>query len=69
MVTYEKLKVELDSIPQVITRNKELAGHAKGTLISVCDLVAYLIGWGQLVIKWNRKKEKGIHIDFSENRF
>ena len=36
---------------------KKIDGHAKGTKMSISDLVAYLIGWGELVLKWNRKKK------------
>ena len=32
-------------------------------------VVAYLVGWGQLVLKWNDKKEKGLHVDFPETGF
>ncbi|MDC6366973.1 MULTISPECIES: ClbS/DfsB family four-helix bundle protein [Flavobacteriaceae] len=48
---------------------KELEGHAKGAFMSVSNLVAYLIGWGELVLKWNLKKEKGHDVDFPETGF
>lgn len=66
---YSKLKKDLEIIPSELTRKKELAGHAKGTQMSVSDLVAYLIGWGELVLKWNRKKEIGENVDFPETNF
>ena len=56
--SYSKLKVDLNNIPNGFTKTRELDGHAKGTEMSISDLVAYLIGWGELVLKWNRKKEK-----------
>lgn len=37
--------------------------------MSINNLVAYLVGWGQLVLKWNDKKEKGLHVDFPETGF
>lgn len=66
---YKKLKNELLSIPIDLTTIKELEGHSKNTLMSINNLVAYLVGWGQLVLKWNDKKEKGLHVDFPETGF
>jgi hypothetical protein len=66
---YKKLKTELLSIPTDLTTTKELEGHSKNTLMSIDNLVAYLVGWGQLVLKWNDKKEKGLHVDFPETGF
>ena len=67
--SYSKLKTDLDSIPSELTSAKELDGHAKGTKMSVSDLVAYLIGWGELVLKWNQKKENGQVVDFPETGY
>ena len=66
---YSKLKKDFESIPMELTKNKELEGHAKETKMSVSDLVAYLIGWGELVLKWNRKKENGELVDFPETSY
>jgi hypothetical protein len=66
---YKKLTTELLSIPTDLTTAKELEGHSKNTLMSIDNLVAYLVGWGQLVLKWNDKKEKGLHVDFPETGF
>jgi hypothetical protein len=66
---YAKLKKELDIIPGQIASIQELEGHSKGTLMSVNNLVAYLIGWGELVIKWNHGKDNSLHIDFPETGF
>lgn len=66
---YKKLKTELLSIPTDLTTIKELEGHSKNTLMSIDNLVAYLVGWGQLVLKWNDRKEKGLHVDFPETGF
>jgi hypothetical protein len=66
---YKKLKTELLNIPTDLTTTKELEGHSKNTLMSIDNLVAYLVGWGQLVLKWNDKKEKGLHVDFPETGF
>lgn len=66
---YQKLSNELSSIPVELTDKKELEGHSKNTLMSIHNLVAYLLGWGQLVLKWNDKKNKGLAVDFPETGF
>lgn len=66
---YKKLTTELSNIPIDLTEKKELDGHSKNTLMSVNNLVAYLVGWGQLVLKWNDKKSKGLDVDFPETGF
>jgi hypothetical protein len=67
--SYSKLKVDLNNIPNELTKTRELDGHAKGTEMSISDLVAYLIGWGELVLKWNRKRENGEQVDFPETGY
>ena len=66
---YSKLKKDLETIPTELTKEKELEGHVKETKMSISDLVAYLIGWGELVMKWNRKKENGEIVDFPETNY
>ncbi len=66
---YKKLTTELSNIPINLTGKKELDGHSKNTLMSINNLVAYLVGWGHLVLKWNEKKSKGLEIDFPETGF
>ncbi|MDR7131636.1 hypothetical protein J2X69_004000 [Algoriphagus sp. 4150] len=62
---YEKLTTELSNIPIDQTEKKELEGHSKNNLMSINDLV----GWGQLVLKWNDRKDKGLEVDFPETGF
>lgn len=66
---YIKLKKELETIPLEQTTIKELEGHAKGTMMSINNLLAYLIGWGELVLKWNRKKDHNEPVDFPETGY
>ena len=66
---YKKLTTELANIPIDQTVKKELDGHSKNTLMSINNLVAYLVGWGILVLKWNDKKSKGLEVDFPETGF
>lgn len=66
---YQKLKKELSTIPCEQTTLKELDGHSKGTMMSINNLVAYLVGWGELVLKWNRQIDANLHVDFPETGF
>jgi hypothetical protein len=66
---YKKLTTELANVPIDLTEKKELDGHSKNTLMSINNLVAYLIGWEQLVLKWNDKKNKGLEVDIPETGF
>lgn len=69
MDSYKKLSIELSNIPNNLTAIEELEGHSKNTLMSINNLVAYLVGWGQLVLKWNDKKNKGLEVDIPETGF
>lgn len=66
---YDKLRADLDTVPPDMASVVELPGHAKGTQMSVCNLVAYLVGWGQLVLKWHRKTESGETVSFPDDGF
>lgn len=66
---YKKLTTELNNIPIDLTEIKELDGHLKNTLMSINNLVAYLVGWEHLVLKWNHKKDNGLEVDFPETGF
>lgn len=48
---FVKLVRELETVPADLAGIRELDGHAAGTVMSVNDLLAYLIGWGELVLK------------------
>lgn len=66
---YAKLKKELDTVTAEKALIAELDGHRKGTLMSVHNLVAYLTGWGQLVLKWNMLKDRNEPVDFPETGY
>lgn len=66
---YSKLRKELLAIPYELTRAKNLEGHSKGTLMSINNLVSYLIGWGELVLKWNRMKDNNEQVDFPDTGY
>lgn len=66
---FEKLQKELTNIPKKLTSIEELEGHSKGTLMSVNNLLAYLVGWGELVLKWNVRKDSNESFDFPETGY
>lgn len=66
---YNLLKIELSNIPIELTDIKDLEGHSKNTLMSINNLVAYLNGWGNLVLKWNDKKLQGLKVNFPDTGF
>ena len=66
---YTKLKKELFTIPFEKTSINELEGHSKGTLMNINNLISYLVGWGELVIKWNEKKDNNEAVDFPETGY
>jgi hypothetical protein len=66
---YQKLADDLSRVPPESARDATLAGHAKGTWMSVSDLVAYLIGWHLLVLKWCDAKAHGRPVDFPETGY
>ncbi|KLV04638.1 hypothetical protein ABT56_14350 [Photobacterium aquae] len=66
---FAKLLCDYQSIPVSLAREKALEGNTKGTQISVCDTLAYLIGWGQLVLKWHHRQSQGLPVDFPETGY
>lgn len=68
-LNFEKLLKELNSIPADLAEEKTMDGHVKGTQMSICNLVAYLLGWNQLVLKWLEKDAARQAIDFPESGF
>ncbi|NQZ22694.1 MAG: ClbS/DfsB family four-helix bundle protein [Colwellia sp.] len=68
-VAFDKILVDYSTIPAVISRKKAIVGNVKNTEISVGDTVAYLIGWGKLVLKWHAKKSQGLAVDFPETGY
>lgn len=68
-VQFARLMRELERVPDERYREPSLEGHAKGTMMSVGDLVAYLIGWGELVIKWIDRDQRGELVDFPETGY
>ena len=55
---YEKLMSEFDDISEDLADEKSMAGHIKYDCMSINNLLSYLIGWGELVLKWDRFYQK-----------
>ena len=64
-----KLEKDYLSIPEEYSRICEIEGNVKNTCISICDTLAYLIGWGELVLKWHEEASKNRPVDFPETGF
>ena len=67
--TFSKLMADYHSIPESEARKSGIQGNVKGTIISVSDTVAYLIGWGKLILKWHNLKSQNQHVDFPETGY
>ena len=66
---FSKLVRYLNSIPHERVSDHAMEGHAKGTQMSVRDLVSYLLGWNALVVKWVTSDAKGQSVDFPETGY
>jgi hypothetical protein len=66
---YALLAKKLAAVPAQKVFQPIMEGHAKGTTMSVAQLVSYLIGWGELVLSWHKKEAHGNEIVFPEVGF
>jgi len=67
--THARLWADLCTIPDARAHEASMEGHAKDTWMSPADLVAYLVGWSLLVLKWCDCKSKGEPVDFPETGY
>lgn len=56
---HERLARDLDRVPAERARDLTMPGHVAGSMMSPADLVAYLIGWNELVLRWHRQRDAG----------
>ncbi len=68
-VSFERLMKELTEMPLDLVSDPVMEGHVKGTWMSVANLLAYLVGWNELVLKWLDHDVVGEAIDFPETGF
>lgn len=62
--SYDKLVADLNRVPPECARDTSMPGHRAGTQMSPADLVAYLIGWNELVLSWHALRSDGIEPEF-----
>ena len=56
---FDKILLDYSTIPEYYSRKIGVEGNVKNTEITVCDTLAYLVGWGKLVLKWHEQKSAG----------
>jgi hypothetical protein len=66
---FDRLFADLALVDPAKAGERTMEGHVRDTLMSVCDLVAYLIGWNQLVLKWLERDAARLPVDFPETGF
>lgn len=67
--SYAQLARDLAAVPLNAARLAVMEGHRKGSMMSPGDLVAYLLGWNRLVLKWLDRDERGLFIDLPETGY
>ncbi|AMS43969.1 ClbS/DfsB family four-helix bundle protein [Aminobacter sp. NyZ550] len=60
---------DLNAVPEDLVDQRSLDGHVTGSLMSVSNLLAYLVGWNELVLKWLAKDAAGQPIDFPDSGY
>ncbi len=53
-LAYQKLDAEFENLDSNKTRIKDIEGN-----ISACDILAYQIGWGKLLLSWEKDELNG----------
>ncbi|MCB8822519.1 ClbS/DfsB family four-helix bundle protein [Microvirga rosea] len=66
---FDKLIKDLNAVPAELTGEASMEGHVKGARMSVSNLVSYLIGWNELVLKWMERDALGKPIDYPDTGF
>ncbi|UNB51766.1 ClbS/DfsB family four-helix bundle protein [Mycolicibacterium sp. YH-1] len=61
---YDKLVRDLARVPAEQVRERSLPGHKANTLMSPADLLAYLLGWSELILTWHEQRDAGIEPSF-----
>jgi len=64
--SFNEFMLACEDIPIALTTTYSMEGHAKGTKMSVNNLLAYLIGWGNLLLKWEKLRAANLPVHFPE---
>lgn len=68
--TYEKLRPEFADISAEQAREKTIDGQVKNTKMSAHNLLAYLVGWGEMMLDWDKSYlENGEVPDFQTSDY
>lgn len=67
--TFNRLMDDLVAVPPDRARDTTMNGHVDGTTMSPADLVAYLIGWNELVLKWLDHDDRHESVEYPEVGF
>lgn len=67
--SYENLFADYMGVPKELSREIGVEGNVKNTEISVSDTISYLIGWGNLVLKWHELRANNLEVDFPEKGY
>ncbi|WDE03217.1 ClbS/DfsB family four-helix bundle protein [Thalassomonas viridans] len=68
-LAFEKILADYLTFPEAHARTVGIEGNIRGTEISVSDTLAYLIGWGKLVLKWHQGTSCKQAVDFPETGY
>jgi hypothetical protein len=66
---HDRLIKVLHQIPPDCIHSLQIEGHINHTYISLSDLLAYLMGWNKLVLKWIVCKHHNLPVDFPETGY
>ncbi|MCG8156646.1 ClbS/DfsB family four-helix bundle protein [Brenneria goodwinii] len=66
---FASLMKRINAVPPEHAFVPEMPGHAKDTQMSAANLLAYLLGWGDLVLKWHESERQNLPINFPETGF
>ena len=65
-MTFGELMPDLARVPPEQAGMPTMEGHVAGTMMSPADLVAYLLGWNELVLRWLDQDDRGELVEFPE---
>jgi hypothetical protein len=66
---FDKILKDYQRVPVELSRTLGVESGHKAGLISVSDSLAYLIGWGRLVLNWHQLKADNQEVDFPATGF
>lgn len=67
--TFQKLDKDIALIPEHLVTQQSMPGHAKGTMMSPYQLLAYLVGWADIVLDWNTKMDSNQEVVFPTENY